>query len=611
MPLNYHLISTNSQLMELAARLEKCPVFSYDTETTGLYWHKTKVFLFAICDGMQTWVIRVKPDLQLKKFHESIFRDSSKSVVMHNAKFDVHQALSTFGVMCDRQWIDTKVMSHLIDEHKPNGLKALMKTELGIEPLDDMKIQEWFRKHNIKKKGKDYSKLPEEWMPSYVATDAFTTYKLYEKFNPTIQHYFKVLFETEMKVLRILFKMERNGLPIDKVYLQRLEEEYKERIEGRKKKLIRLAGRELNLNSSQQLGDLLFNKFELPQKKINKKSNQPSTDISVLKELAHPFTKELITYRKDQKILSTYISGLIPWIHKGHIHPTYSIVKDYKKEIPSDQDKGSKTRFSSRDPNAQNIANYSDVQRAFITDGNDEMNFWDLSQIEMRGFAHYSQDPKLIHAFRQGKDIYAATAESVLGHTPSAFERQVFKAVNLSLIFCVGKRKLADFFKLRGIEISREEAADFRGQYLNTFSRVPAFQKSVQQTAKASRTPWGHFVRNSFGRVSRINPLWKEVELDGKIQWRDMSYVAVNRLVQTWARDLMAQAMVRIEEKFQPKWRNQIHDAVWIDHNLKGKARMEFQQEVSHCLTYWPEFTVPVTVHMKSSETNWAEVEAV
>jgi len=586
--MNYQLINTLSGLKSISDKLSSAPIIALDTETTGIEWWKHSVFMISLSTGVDTYVIDTR-ELYLKDiqgFLNGLLHNSEGQLIGHNLKFDMHHLKSSFDVEISCNINDTQVMAHLLNENRSKGLKNLMHEDLNIRHPEKNNIKDWLKSNFKKQSEYRYDKIPIQIIAPYAAWDAWGTYTLYQQYLPLIRTYFPSLYKTEMKVIRILYKMEQNGVRIDVPYLEELERTYTGNINNLEHLMLQQYGN-INFNSSKQIRNILFDVYNLPILNRSPKTGQPSTDAAVLKLYDHPFVADLLHYRKLKKIQSTYIKSLLRCHNKGVVHGNYNIT-------------GTETgRFSCSAPNLQNQSKEKDIKEAYLPDVGHKMVFWDQSQIEMVGFAHYAKEPKMQAIFKRGEDLYKATAAEVLSIPMSEVtkhQRQVLKNMNLAMIYGVGEKKLSNFLNMNlDNKVSHSQAVTFRKCYLDKFSGISMFMKHVMQTVKTYRLPWGHYVKNEFGRVRRI-------ELD-------KAYTGVNHLIQGWAADLMKASMVRIEEKFKPNWKQNIHDAIRIDVPIDMADYQDYVREVSKCLTEWPEVSVPIRVKVESSDQNWAEVK--
>lgn len=590
-------IKTEDQFRSAFNMLMMSPKIAYDTETTGLRWYRSQVFMHSFSNGETNFTLRnahFAPH-QINNFLGNVLGDPQKIIIGQNLKFDRHQLMQSHGIEIKGKMRDTMLMSHLMDENSPTGLKPRAKAILGFSIDDKEAVDGWLKKNMGARDNWDFSKVPEEIMDPYSGMDPYFTWKLDEHYWPSIQQHFASLYETDMKVFDILYKMERNGLPLDLGYLKNYQAILEERIEVNQKEIFVSFGGQFNVDSPMEVAEVLYQKMKLPkpvvaavsyrQSEEEAKKRNSSTDDAALSQIDHPVARGIQQHREWTKLLGTYVIPLQDLGSSGVLHADYALTR-------------TKTgRFSCSDPNVQNITKNDELRRAFITDPGDEAIFWDQSQIEMIGFAKYSKDPKMCEALRNGEDLHAVTAQEVLEKKDILdVERKMGKGTNFSIIFGVGKAKLAGYISgYVGHKVTDEKAALFKARYLQKFPTVYKFQQLVMNTVRSHREPWGNFVKNNFGRVRRIDP--------------DKAYTGVNHLIQGWAADLMKASMVKIEEKYHPKWRQNIHDAIRIDVPVGDNA--EFIRGVGELLTDWPEVGLPIKCTVERTTSNWAELEEV
>jgi DNA polymerase I len=583
--MNHKIIKTDEELKKAQEILCNSPIVAWDTETSGLKWWKSHIFMHSFSNGDINYAIRNSNFNRtlLDDFLKSILQDKSKIILGQNLKFDKHHLKQTHGIEVLAQTRDTMLMSHLMDENQSTSLKPRVKAVLGFAIDDKEAVDEWL-KNNIgaNKDLWNFELVPSEIIEPYACMDVWFTYKLAQHYWPSIEQHFKTLFETDMKVLDILFKMEQNGLPVDLEYLNNYKAILEERLDINKKKVFVTFGEEFDVNSPNVIAEVLYQRMKLPVPKVTGKGAN-STDDEALNQLDHPVAQGIREHRTISHMLNTFVMPIIEQGSSGILHPDFSVTRTRTG------------RFSCSDPNVQNITKNDELRRAFVAAPGEQMIFWDQSQIEMVGFAMYSKDNKMVEALKKGDDLHAMTAREVLGKQEvTKEERAMGKGTNFAMIYGVGKARLARYLTgYVGRKVEDMEAAIFKSKYLNAFPVVYLFQQQVMRTVQKSREPWGHFIVNKFGRVRRIDP--------------QKAYTGVNHLVQGWAADLMKAAMVKIEEKFHPKWRQNIHDSIRIDVPV-GDNDM-FTHDVSRLLCDFPDVGLPIRCTVEKSSTNWAEVE--
>ena len=325
----------------------------------------------------------------------------------------------------------------------------------------------------------------------YAAEDADITLRLHQALwskvsvEPTLR---RVFADIELPLVPVLSRIERAGALVDDTLLFQQSQELAVRIIELEKQAWELAGQEFNLASPKQLGEILFEKLEIPVLKKTAKG-APSTKEEVLQELAldYPLPKVLLEHRGLAKLKSTYTDKLPTMINRAtkRIHTSY-------------HQSGTATgRLSSSDPNLQNIpvrnAEGRRVRQAFIAGQGRKMVAADYSQIELRIMAHLSEDPSLVAAFADGQDIHRATAAEVFSTNPDAVtveQRRSAKAINFGLIYGMSAFGLA-----RQLNIGRKQAAEYIDTYFDRYPGVLSYMNNVRSSA-AERG----FVETFFGR---------------------------------------------------------------------------------------------------------------
>lgn len=587
------IIKTEEELRGLMARLRELEHFAYDVETTGFDWWKTTIFALSFSDGVTSWLIYTRDfgkDL-ITYFLQCAFEDGNKSVVGHNIKFDRHHTKASFGVEIRRVCHDTLIKAHLLDENRKNGLKPLMVSVLKIEDHYEEAVHDWLKDNCGAQENWNFSLVPRDLMSPYAGMDTYATFLLDKELDPQIQRHFGPTYTLDRKVLDILYRMEERGLKLDVPYLQNLQANYEGRVETLATEVFKLTGYEFNIDSDVELAEVLYSKLKLPCVRFTPKGSS-SVDAEALSGLDHPSIPALLEYSDKRHMLSNFIISLQQKADsKGYIHADYSLTTTRTG------------RFSCRNPNMQNMPKDEALRRAFVCDEGREMWFWDHSQIEMVGFAMYSKDPKMMEALRNGTDLHTLAASEALERPLdqiSKTDRAMGKGTNFAIIFGVGKAKLSRYINGyiadKNKHLDSDAAMQFKQKYFYKFPAVQAFQRQVMDTVKTYREPWGHYVKNKFGRVRRLAT--------------DKAYQGVNHLIQGWAAYLMKASMVRIDEKFNGNidWRQNVHDAIRID-NVPNQE--EWAQEIGHCLTEWPDIPVPVSCTIEKSHTSWAEVVSV
>lgn len=351
----------------------------------------------------------------------------------------------------------------------------------------------------------------------------------------------------EQPLTNILSKMEAEGVLVDKGYLLELQKEFEKKIEELKKEIDVLAGRSININSPKQLAQLLFEELRLPVIHKTPKGD-PSTGEETLRALMdqHPVPARIIDFREVSKLKSTYVDGLLARIDAGtgRVHTTFN------------QAGAATGRLSSIDPNLQNIPIRSPmgqrIRRAFIARPGWVLLSADYSQIDLRVLAHLSEDPALVKAFRENKDIHLLTASEVFGIKPDQIDpemRRRAKAVNFGIVYGQTPHGLSQELK-----IPFAQAKEYITKYFERYAGVAAWSKKTLDEARANQ-----HVRTMLGR-RRLLP---DIMAKNTAVRQFTERVAVNTPIQGTSADIIKQAMVNIDRKLG-KWKAipllQVHD---------------------------------------------------
>jgi len=408
----------------------------------------------------------------------------------------------------------------------------------------------------------------------------------------------RVLTGIEQPLAPVLAKMEAVGFRLDRDELDRIRVALERQIEQTTRDIYRLAGEEFNLNSPKALGTILFEKLGLPSKAKKKTGYATGAEVLTPLALEYEIAAKLLQYREVSKLKSTYVDAL-----PGLIDPGTGLLHSTFHQL------GAATgRLSSTNPNLQNIPIRSaigrEIRRAFLpaTPGN-VLLAADYSQIELRIFAHLSQDRDFIEAFRRGDDIHAFTARTVFaipaGQSVSAEMRRRAKAVNFGILYGISDVGLA-----KSTGMSRAEAKQFIADY---FARFPRIRDYIDETLRAARDRG--FVTTIFGRRrylpdlrSRVYPLRAAAER-----------MATNAPAQGTAADLIKRAMVDVDRAFAQhrvasRLALQVHDELIFD-ALPGDVP-RVRELVRAAMENAPELTVPIVADFKVGP-NWEQVETL
>jgi len=362
----------------------------------------------------------------------------------------------------------------------------------------------------------------------------------------------KLYGEIDLPLVPVLTRMEKAGVAIDRTALGKMSKRLEAEIETKAQEIYECCGSEFNINSPKQLGDVLFNRLNLPKPVKYGKGKMISTAVDVLEELAasHKAPKLVLEYRQLSKLKSTYVDALPALLNSGtgRLHTTF------------DQTGTTTGRLSSANPNLQNIPIRTEVGReiraAFTAEAGCLLLAADYSQIELRLLAHYSKDPLLVEAFRRGDDIHTLTASQVFGVPPlmvTPDHRREAKVVNFGIVY-----GLSPFGLSQNLGIETSEARKYIDAYFEKYRGVRAFiDRTLDETRREGR------VRTLFGRVRPIPDInSKNFNLRGFAE-----RTAVNTPLQGTAADLIKLAMIRI-------------DASILERGLKARMTLQVHDEL-------------------------------
>jgi DNA polymerase-1 len=400
----------------------------------------------------------------------------------------------------------------------------------------------------------------------------------------------------DLPLAPVLADMERIGIRVDPKELDKMSMSMEKEVRRLEKEIWKLAGNEFNINSPAQLAEILFDKLNLQPPMHRGKGKVRSTAAEILEEMAaqHALPAKIIEYREISKLKSTYVDALPKLIHPetGRLHTSFS------------QTTAATGRLSSSDPNLQNIPIRTELGReiraAFVAEKGKILLSADYSQIELRVMAHFSQDPVLIDAFRNGEDIHARTAQEVFGVGPmaqNAEHRRAAKAINFGIIY-----GLSAFGLAQQLSIGQKEAAQFISAYFTRYSGVKKFlDKILVETRKTG------VAKTLFGRIRPIPEINSP-----QAQLRSFAErTALNSPLQGTAADLIKLAMIKIDErltkeKFETKMILQVHDELLFEAPPKEKSKLE--KLVREEMEGVHKLAVPLVVEI-SSGPNWRDLD--
>ncbi len=597
----YSTITTISQLEQLVERLLKSREIAIDTETTSINPLLADLVGVSISDlahrGYYLPIGHTAPgDKNLPRKEalalvKQLFEASSVQKFGQNIKYDI-QVLHRCGIKVDPVSFDTMLASYVLNpserQHSLDHL-AFKHCDHRMQPITEL--------IGSGKNQSTFDKVPIDKASYYSAEDADYTYRLRAIFAPQLDQFelSNLYYNIELPLINVLAEVEEAGVRIDTPFLAKLSTEMQIKLDDLTKQIYKIAGGEFNINSTQQLGHILFEKLGLPTKGKTAKKTAYSTDVTVLEELAklHEFPRLVLSYRQYGKLKSTYVDALPELVNPEtkRLHTTFN------------QTIAATGRLSSTDPNLQNIPIRTEegreIRKAFIPrDKNHILLAADYSQIELRILAHYSEDKGLIEAFKKGEDIHARTAAEVFGvpiDQVTSEQRRTAKTCNFAIIYGVTAFGLS-----QQTGLSREASQKFIDTY---FARYPGIRTYIDST-KSFAADKG-YVTTLFNR-RRYLPEIK----DKNFSVRSFAErTAINTPIQGTAADIIKLAMIRIHkdlEGFASKMVLQVHDELVLD-VLKTELD-QVQAIVRSGMEKAAKLKVPLVADIGSAE-NWLDAK--
>ena len=522
---------------------------------------------------------------------KDLLEDPSVLKIGLNVKFDVAM-FARMGIAV-APFDDPMLMAYAL----AGGLDDHDKTALAEKHLGHALTT----RADVAGKGKaqvSFEQVAVERASAYSAEQADLALRLWRKLKPELaQQGLVTVYETlERPLPPVLAAMEREGIKVDTQVLSRLSGDFAQRMLQYEQEAYGLAGREFNMGSPKQLGEILFDEMKLPGGSKTK-TGAWSTDASILEELAeqHDLPRKLLDWRQLSKLRSTYTEALGQSINPktGRVHTSYALAST------------TTGRLSSNDPNLQNIPIRTEegrrIREAFIAEKGCVLVSADYSQIELRLLAHVAGIPQLKQAFADGIDIHAMTASEMFGvpvkDMPSDIRRQA-KAINFGIIYGISAFGLA-----RNLGIERDEASAYIKRY---FERFPGIRDYMEETKAYARA--NGYVKTIFGRR-----IWAPGIKSKNMQERNFAErQSINAPLQGAAADIIRRAMIRLpaameKAKLKARMLLQVHDELVFEaqkaeaEKLKAVAK-EVMEAAPHPVV---ELSVPLTVEANSGAT-WA-----
>lgn len=599
----YELVDTPSKLTEVMTELRKQSRFVIDLQTSSNNPRQASIVGIALCwqegqayylplQGPATQKKLDEPDV-LKKL-KPLLEDAVISKVNHNIKFDLavlhHRGIQVRGITGD-----TMIASYLLHAgERTHNLDDLSRKNLNHSPLPISKLL------GDGKFARPLAEANTAEVAPYAAEEADITWRVAHLLEQEMERkqLTPIYLEMEVPLISVLMDMEETGIRLDVPLLEQLSTEFAEQMRTLELDIHRLAGRKFNVDSPTQLREILFEELKLPKGKKTALTGEASTNQDVLEDLAadgHELPRKIIDYRQLAKLKGTYLDAL----------PAQVDTTTQRLHCQFNQAVAATGRLSASNPNLQNIPMRTDqgrqIRKAFLATEGYTLITADYSQIELRVFAHLSEDQALLQAFRENRDIHSFVAAQVFGIEEvdvSSEQRRLAKVVNFGVLYGLSPYGLANT-----LSISKDEAASFIDAYFAKYPGVVAFQDGVLSDARQKG-----YVTTIAGRRREITG----IRAKSSYKMRNQSErEAVNTVIQGSAADLMKYAMLKIHhrllaEKLPARMLLQIHDELVLE--SESSQTEAVKEVIKHEMIHAMELKVPIDVDV-SSGPNWLETE--
>ncbi len=597
----YRNIIDEDDLDKLISDLNEKSIISVDTETSSLNPQEAELIGISISYGPNISfyipvghknVKSLKKDFVLNKL-KPILEDTSIKKVGQNIKYD-YIVFKKYNIELT-SIEDTMLLSYTVDAgNNRHNMDTLSEIHLGHKTISYKDLV------GTGKKQLNFSDVSLDKATEYAAEDADVTLRLYEILSERVERekLNKIYDIFEKPMIKILSKLETHGIKVDDNYLKVLSKKFELRLNKIEKEIYKISGKEFNIGSPKQLGEIIYNDLKIAKLKKTKKGSL-ATNAKILEDLAltgHKFPNLILEWRQVSKLKSTYSDALQDHISTKtkRVHTSFLLAAT------------NTGRLASSDPNLQNIpiktSDGKEIRKAFIAEKDNILISADYNQIEMRILADMADVKELKKAFKNNQDIHNLTASQVFNlsiNKVTEDQRRKAKAINFGIIYGITQYGLA-----KQISVSNEEAQEFINSY---FKKFPEIKEYMQNTVKSCRK--NGYVSNIFGRRIHLRGINDKNFSIRSFQER----AAINAPIQGSAADIIRLAMIKIDKIFKDKIKAkmllQIHDELIFECHKKDEQSVKKlikDSMVSVSSSEHHMFSIPLEVSINSGN-NWGE----
>ena len=616
--LNTQIIDTEAKLEQLVKTLKQHtdpeqPV-AWDTETTSLETHLAELVGIGCCWGNSDSDVAYIPlnhaqgtqldqELVLSRL-KPILESDEYPKAFQNAKFDRlvlhHQGLNLAGVV-----FDTMLASYVLNPEMTHNLGDLSERyglEIKAKSYKDLGIP----------KGKTIADLDIAVVADYCGLDAYATYYLVGKLKAKLAEFpqlAKLLLEVEQPLEPVLATMENTGIRLDTDYLHQFSQQLNQDLQKLEQDTYEAAGEEFNLSSPKQLSVILFDKLGLDVRKSRKTKTGYSTNQQVLEKLRgdHPVIDNMLEHRTLAKLKSTYVDALPLLVRNtGRVHT------DFNQSVVATG------RLSSSNPNLQNIPIRTEfsrqIRQAFIPQEGWLLVAADYSQIELRILAHLSQEPVLVDAYRNSRDVHSVTAKLLFDKEEiTSEERRLGKIINFGVIYGMGAQRFSRESGFK-VDIGKQFIEKYRQKYARVFEYLEGVKKQAIALGYVNtilgRRRYVNLISDSLQQLQGSNP--ESIDLESlKYSYTDAQILraAANSPIQGSSADIIKIAMIKLQnilQDYQARLLIQVHDELVLE--VPPQEWSELQPIIKSTMEDAVELSIPLAVDINAGK-NWMEAK--